>query len=105
MTGFTQGDAFPLPVMLKDSAGLIDPDLISEIEFRIGPLRKMYPVEVEYDPERGVYLFPLTQAETFALKSGPVACQARVKFYGGNAVIGTGKRYVDLHKSISKVVL
>ena len=105
MTGFTQGDAYQLPVTLKDENGLINVDLISAVEFRFGDIRKVYPNEVTYDSDRGVFLVPLTQTDTFSLKNDPVECQARIKFQSSGDVRGTGTLSLNLQKALSKVVL
>ena len=95
-----QGDAYYLP--LSGSGFTLDE--VELIEFVIGQLRKTYPGEVGYDEDNALFLFPLTQQETYLL-SGQVTGQARVKFKNAQGGLGTSF-YVDaVQRSAVRTVL
>ena len=79
-----QGDAYYLP--LSGSGFTLDE--VELIEFVIGQLRKTYPGEVGYDEDNALFLFPLTQQETYRL-SRPVTGQARGKLKDPPRALGT----------------
>lgn len=96
-----QGDAYKLPVVLRQGELLITPEMVHRLEITIGNLTRTYPGAVSYDKENGQWLFPLTQEQTFAFKAGNTSpVQARIKF-GDESVVGaTGKSiYVSASKS------
>lgn len=94
MTNFIkQGDAFALPIRISvDGEPLTARDLvlIRSVEFMISEdIRKVYPADVTFDSETGVFLVPVTQQETFALEEGQqIRLDVRVAFSGGD-VVGT----------------
>lgn len=98
-----QGDAFTMPVILRDRNGLLDVAAVARVEFMFGDLRKVYPDGVSYDGDRGVFLIPFSQEETFALRGAP-RCQARVQLLNGS-VHGTAPCRARVEESISKEVL
>lgn len=55
-----QGDQYAIPFVGKLNGEPLDLTKIEQIEFVVGPLRKVYPGEVTTD-EDGTFLFPLTQ--------------------------------------------
>lgn len=88
-----QGDAYAVPVRVKlDGATLTAEDItiIDSVEFTLGEyFRKLYPDEVVFDAQEGLFLVPVTQEETFAMEEGErVSFDVRVKFTSGD-VIGT----------------
>lgn len=95
-----QGDAYYLPLS-GTGFTLGEVDLI---EFVIGQLRKTYPGEVGYDKDNALFLFPLSQQETYLL-SGPVIGQARVKFKNAQGVLGTSFYVDDVRRSAVRTVL
>lgn len=87
-----QGDAYSLPIVLRQGELLITPEMVLRLEITIGNLTRTYPGVVRYDEENGQWLFPLTQEQTFAFKAGrtpPV--QARIKFNDESVVGAKGK--------------
>ncbi len=99
-----QGDQYAVPFAITGRNG--DPvtaEDISALEVVIGTLRKTTP-EVTYNAETGMWDFPLTQAESFALEAKPEKAQLRVKFPDGS-VIGTNAGLVLVVPSASREVL
>lgn len=96
-----QGDAYSLPIVLRQGELLITPEMVLRLEITIGTLTRTYPGVVHYDEENGQWLFPLTQEQTFAFKAGrtpPV--QARIKFNDESVVAAKGKTiYVSASRS------
>lgn len=97
-----QGDQYALPIelMAKDGTPL-SPDTLADVEVVVGTMRKtMSRGAIVYDAERGVFLFPLTQEETFAMRDQRYKVQLRVKTTGGDVVgIYLGEIIVDMSKS------
>ena len=96
-----QGDAYSLPIVLRQGELLITPEMVLRLEITIGTLTRTYPGVVRYDEENGQWLFPLTQEQTFAFKAGrtpPV--QARIKF-----VVGAKGKTIYVSASRSKGVM
>ena len=62
-----QGDAYSLPIVLRQGELLITPEMVLRLEITIGTLTRTYPGVVRYDEENGQWLFPLTQEQTFAI--------------------------------------
>lgn len=88
-----QGDAYALPIRVSVDGEPITADgltMIESAEFMISEdIRKVYPDDVVFDRENGVFLVPVTQGETFALEDGDtIQVDVRVEFHGGD-VIGT----------------
>ena len=103
-----QGDQYSIPIVLKglDSNGqaiCIEPNMVTDIEFMIGQLRQEYPGIVSYSD--GVYLFPLTQEQTFRFSGHPQPVQVRVRFNDGTVIGQSWTRTVEITESRSKVVL
>ncbi len=88
-----QGDAYALPIRVSiDGEAISERDLllIESVEFMVSEdIRKVYPDDVVFDSANGVFLVPVTQAETFTLEDGDtIRVDVRVEFSGGD-VIGT----------------
>lgn len=100
-----QGDAYSLPIVLRQGELLITPEMVLRLEITIGDLTRTYPGVVRYDEENGQWLFPLTQEQTFAFKAGrtpPV--QARIKF-NDESVVGAKGKTIYVSASRSKGVM
>ena len=100
-----QGNTYEgIEVILKDEDGqLIEGRFCEKVEFMFNGLRKMYPDEVTYDSEKGVFVVPFTQEETFSMHE-PLKYQARPYFIGGG-VKGTKVYQTSVEESLSKEVL
>ena len=98
-----QGDEYSLEVAIKQNGEAIDAKDVAKIEIMFGRLRKEYPGEITFSSELGVFLFPLTQAETFGMPS-VIAPQVRVKFLNGE-VIGTECEKINIHDAWSREAL
>lgn len=101
---FIQGNTYNLEIALSADSRLIKGSDVSEIEFMFGSIRKLYPEEVSFVEEKGLFVVPLSQEETFALKKGETPCQARVKFATG-AVKASEARSYRVGEALSKAVL
>ena len=105
MATIMQGDAYSIPVEILADGGPADETLFDEVEIVIGRLRKtLSSGEVTYDKDNKVFLFPVSQAETFSMKA-TMPAQARVKLKGTNRVIGIPLKSVSVTHSNSKEVL
>lgn len=99
-----QGDAYSLPIRIRNNAGNpVTPDDVADVEITIGHLSKSYANgQIHYYD--GVWLFPLTQEETFGYWPASVKAQVRVSWVNG-IVEGKPLYGVRIHESISKEVL
>ena len=100
-----QGDAYSLAIEIKDASDkVIATEDVMDVEITIGHLRKTYKGgSVLF--ENGMWIFPLTQEETFKFPSTMrVKGQVRVMFKNG-VVEGASLGNVCVHESISKEVL
>lgn len=79
-----QGDAYSIPVIVKIDGDPINIADVSEVEFMLNGVRKMYPDSVSYDAVENAFMLPITQEESFAFPVGSVMLDVRVKFNGGN---------------------
>ena len=99
-----QGDAFSLGITITNNAGTqVTPQDVRDVEITIGPLRKSYQAE-QLSYAGGVWLFPMSQGESFDCPPGPLTAQVRVVWANG---VVEGSRLYGLHmeESISKEVL
>lgn len=91
-----QGDECVIPVRINVNGAPVPIEDVETVEFRSGEVRKVYPENVDYDPEEQVFLMRLLQEDTFTFPADDsVQFDVRVKFRGG-AVIGTQKVTVAL---------
>ena len=99
-----QGDSCFLGIRLLNNAGNpITPGDILEVEITIGGLRKTY-TGAQLQHRDGLWLFPLTQQETFSLP--PMTQQAQVRLVWANGAVEGAPLYgVRILESISKEVL
>lgn len=99
-----QGNACYLGISILNSAGAaVEPVDVQDVEITIGNLKKTYLRE-ELSYSGGLWLFPLSQGETFAQRPGNVRAQVRVAWANG-VVEGCVLPGVYLDESISKEVL
>ena len=99
-----QGDSYNLGIRILNNAGNpVTPDDITDLEITIGHLSKTYlGAQITYMD--GLWLFPLSQKETFSY--WPDAVKAQVRVVWANDIIEGKPIYgVRLHESISKEVL
>ena len=101
-----QGDQYAVPVEILTSDGRpARGDTFAEVEIVIGDMRKtLTSGEVTYDADGQVFLFPLTQEETFTMRDLPQKAQLRVKTKSGD-VVGRNLGYIIIGVSQSKEVL
>lgn len=100
-----QGDNLFLAFDITINDEPLDIETIDTIEFVVGELTKYYRTdgEVIYDEDSGVFLFPLSQEETFNFH-GKQKVQVRIKNTDGY-VIGKVVGNIDVMYSLSKEVL
>ena len=99
-----QGDSYNLGINILNNAGSpVTPDDIKDVEITIGNLRKTY-LNAEIIFRDGVWLFPLSQEETFGYWPSSVKAQVRVMWANG-VVEGKPLYGVRISESISKEVL
>ncbi len=101
-----QGDQYALVFAGTENGEPLNTTEIEKIEFSVGTLRKCWPEDVAQD-EEGNFLFPLTQEETFSVRTGLVHVQIRVKYAGGGEpkVIGVDLGDLRIAGSMSREVL
>lgn len=99
-----QGDSYNLGIRILNNAGNpVTPDDIKDLEITIGQLRKTYSgAQLTYS--NGLWLFPLSQQETF--RYWPSVQKAQVRLLWANGVLeGKEAPSVRIKESISKEVL
>ena len=99
-----QGDSYNLGIRILNNAGNpVTPDDVKDVEITIGHLRKTY-LNAKVTYQEGVWLFPLSQKETF--RYWPSALKAQVRVVWANGVVEGKPLYgVRINESISKEVL
>lgn len=99
-----QGDSYSLGIRILNNAGSpVTPDDVQDVEITIGHLRKTW-LNAQLDYADGLWLFPLSQKETFGYWPSEVRAQVRVVWSNG-VVEGKPVYGVRVHESISKEVL
>lgn len=99
-----QGDACLLGIRILNNAGeAVTPVDVSDVEITIGHLRKRYS-DAALSFRDGLWMFPLTQKETFACENTAPRAQVRVKWANG-CLEGKPLYGVTVEESISKEVL
>lgn len=99
-----QGDGCFLGISILNSGGsVVEPGDVRDVEILIGGLRKAYRAE-ELSFSGGVWLFPLSQGESFLIPPGPVRAQVRVAWANG-VVEGAVLEGVSVEQSFSREVL
>lgn len=78
-----QGDARSLYVeLLLPGDVVVEPKDVADVEITLGLLSKTYR-DGQLSFMNGVWVFPLTQKETFALKATVQKAQVRVRWHSG----------------------
>ena len=103
-TRIMQGDSYDLGIEILDEAGKpVVPADVMDVEIVIGHMKKTYAKnEVKYGED--VWLFPLSQEESFRLMASKPKAQVRVKWKSGE-VDGTKIDLSSVDESSSKEVL
>lgn len=99
-----QGDSYNLGIKILNNAGSpVTPDDVRDVEITIGNLSKSYRgASLTYSD--GLWLFPMSQKETFGY--WPAAVKAQVRVAWANGVVEGKPLYgVRIDESISKEVL
>ena len=99
-----QGDSYNLGIRILNNAGNpVTPEDIRDLEITIGQLSKTY-LGAQVTFSEGMWLFPLSQKETFGYL--PSAVKAQVRILWANGVIeGKPIHGLRINESISKEVL
>lgn len=99
-----QGDSYNLGINILNNAGQpVTPNDIKDVEITIGNLRKTY-LNAQVTYHDGVWMFPLSQEETF--RYWPASVKAQVRVVWANGVIEGKPLYgIRINESISKEVL
>ena len=99
-----QGDSYNLGIRILNNAGHpVTPEDIKDVEITIGQLRKTY-LNAQVTFYEGLWMFPLSQQETFGC--WPAAVKAQVRVVWANGVVEGKPIYgVRINESISKEVL
>ena len=99
-----QGDSYNQGIeILDDTGAVVLPEAVSDVEIAIGHIKKTYAKgEIKFG--EGVWLFPLTQEESFSLPAGKLYGQVRIKWATGE-VDGCKLEIPKLAESRSREVL
>lgn len=99
-----QGDAYLLGISILNNAGNpVTPADVADIEITIGHIKKKYS-DAAISFSGGVWMFPLSQSETFGCLPAAPKAQVRVKWANG-VIEGKPLYGVRIDESISKEVL
>ena len=99
-----QGDTYNLGIRILNNAfSPVTPEDVIDVEVAIGHLCKSFR-KGQLRFYEGVWMFPLSQKETFSFDDGRVKARVRVKWAGG-AVEGKPLYGLRFTESISKEVL
>lgn len=99
-----QGDSYSLGIRILNNAGSpVTPEDVKDVEITIGHLSKTY-LNAELTYSEGLWMFPLSQKETFCYRPSSVKAQVRVVWANG-VIEGKPLYGVRVDESISKEVL
>ena len=99
-----QGDSYNLGISILNNAGNpVAPEDIKDVEITIGHLSKSY-LNAQVTYYDGLWMFPLSQKETFDYLPASVKAQVRVVWKNG-VVEGKPLYGVRISESMSKEVL
>ena len=99
-----QGDSYFLGIRILNNAGNpVAPEDVSDVEITLGHLAKTYR-RAELIFQNGVWLFPLSQEESFSFFPSSVKAQVRL-VWGSGVVEGKPLYGVRIQESICKEVL
>ena len=102
--GMFQGDSYNLGIRILNNAGTpVTESDIDDVEVTVGHLRKSYK-NAQLRCFDGVWMFPLSQAETFGCIPAAAKAQVRVKWKNG-VIEGAPLYGLRVRESISKEVL
>lgn len=99
-----QGDSYNLGIRILNNAGSpVTPEDVKDVEITIGHLSKTY-MNSQLTYNEGLWMFPLSQQETFGY--WPASVKAQVRVVWANGVIEGKPLYgLRIDESISKEVL
>lgn len=99
-----QGDSYGLKVNILNSVDeVVKPDDVSDVEITIGSLSKTYK-KGEVTNDGNLWIFPITQEESFKLPVSRIKAQVRVMWKDGT-IEGKSLGEIYVAESISKEVL
>lgn len=101
-----QGDSYMLGIQILNNAGNpVAVNDVTDVEITIGHLSKSYrKMELLYDEGMNLWLFPLSQQETFGY--WPAQVKAQVRVHWANGIIEGKPIYgIRIDESISKEVM
>jgi len=99
-----QGDACYLGIAILNSAGSpVKPVDIQDVEITIGHLRKTWR-SGQLSHDGGMWLFPISQGESFSLAPGAVRAQVRLAWANG-VVEGQPLWGLEMEESLGKEAL
>ncbi len=99
-----QGDSYNLGIRILNNAGSpVTPDDVKDVEITIGHLSKTY-MNAGLTYSDGLWMFPLSQQDTF--RYWPASVKAQVRVVWANGVVEGKPLYgIRIDESISKEVL
>lgn len=77
------GDVYEQDVYIRDIKGLLDMGAVTSVEFTFGTVRKLYPQDVSYSVETGLFTVPFSYDEAKKIEED-AKWQARVVFFNGD---------------------
>lgn len=78
-----QGDQYVIPFKIKSGQNIVTPEKVDDVRIKVGDIIKSVEAEnLTFDTETQCWQFPLTQAQTRAIRSGMVSYQVGVKVGG-----------------------
>ena len=99
-----QGDSYLLGITILNNAGVsVTPADVLDVEITIGHINKKYS-DAALSFKNGLWMFPLSQSETFGCLPSSPKSQVRVKWANG-VIEGKPLYGVRIDESISKEVL
>lgn len=101
-TPIQQGDAFYLPVVIKQGNAVITPENADDVKIKLAEVIRKYSegelTYSTYDGENSAWLFPLTQELTLSWRSTAIPMQVQIK--QGPNVFGSDTECVPIDFSI-----
>lgn len=93
-----KGDAYALPVLIKSDDTAITAADVSGVRIGVGSITASYPDgKLRYD--RGYWLLPITQAQSYTLPQGDVYYQAQIQLATGET-LSSPRQKVHIDSSI-----
>lgn len=97
----SQGDQYSISMTVKFNGEPLDMSKVEKVEITLHSKTKLYPEEVIFS--NGVFLYPITQEDTFSFPR-TVEAQIRIKFTNSDVYTSPTKQ-IDVIRSLSKAVL